>query len=56
MNILPRVLYVFHALPIAITDKQLNEWDKLISRYIWQEKKTRLRFQTLQLTENKGRL
>ena len=56
MNILPRILYLFQTLPIEINDKQFNEWDKLLSRYIWQGKKPRIRFQTLQLSKNKGGL
>ena len=56
MNILPRILYLFQSLPIEIHDKQFNEWDKLISRYIWQGKKPRIRFQTLQLPKNRGGL
>lgn len=30
INILPRVLYLFQTLPNEISDKQFNEWDKLI--------------------------
>lgn len=56
MNILPRVLSFFQTLPVEISDNQFNEWDKLISRYIWQGKKTRKKFQTLQLAKDKGRL
>ena len=56
MNILPRILYLFQTLPIEINDKQFNEWDKLLSRYIWQGKKPRIRFQTLQISKNKGGL
>ncbi len=56
MNILPRILYLFQSLPIEINDKQFKEWDKLISHYIWQGKKLRIRFLTLQLPKNKGGL
>ena len=38
MNILPRILYLFQTLLIEINDEQFNEWDKLLSRYIWQGK------------------
>lgn len=56
MNILPRMLYLFQTLPVEISDKQFSEWDKLLSRYIWQGKKSRIRFQTLQLSKSKGGL
>lgn len=35
-NVLPRVLYLFQNLPVEILDKEIIEWDKIISRYIWQ--------------------
>lgn len=56
MNILPRILYLFQTLPIEITEKQFNEWDKLLSRYIWHGRKPRIKFQTLQLTKGRGGL
>lgn len=55
MNTRPRIL-LFQTLPIEINDKQFNEWDKLLSRYIQQGKKLRIRFQTIQLSKNKGGL
>ena len=54
MNVLPKLLYIFQTLPIEISQKQFNEWDKILSRYIWQAKKPRIRFKTLQLTKEKG--
>ncbi len=54
MNILPRLLYLIQTLPIMINQNQFNEWDKMLSRYIWQGKKPRIRFKTLQLTKEKG--
>ena len=35
-NILPRLLYVFQTLPVEVTGTDFIEWEKLISRYIWQ--------------------
>lgn len=46
---------MFRTVPVEITDKQFNEWDKLLSRS-GKGKKTRIRFQTLQLMKNKGGL
>ena len=46
MNILPRVLYLFQTVSVEITDRQFNEWDKLLSRYIWQGKKNKAKIST----------
>lgn len=54
MNILPRFLYLFQTLPIEINLNQFNEWDKMLSRYIWQSKRPRVRLKTLQLAKQKG--
>uniref|UniRef100_A0A671TVT9 Reverse transcriptase domain-containing protein n=1 Tax=Sparus aurata TaxID=8175 RepID=A0A671TVT9_SPAAU len=54
MNILPKLLYLFQTLPTELGQKQFNEWDKILSRYIWQGKKPRIRFKTLQLAKAKG--
>lgn len=56
MNILPRMLYLFQTLPVEITDKQFQEWDKTISRFIWQGKKPRIKYQIIQLAKDKGGL
>lgn len=55
-NILPRLLYLFQALPIEIPRHQFTIWDKLISRFIWDGKKPRIRYKTLQLAKHKGGL
>lgn len=53
VNILPKLLYLFQTLPIEIS--QFNVWNKIhVSRYIWQGKRPRIRFKTLQLTKGKG--
>lgn len=56
MNILPRLLYLFQALPVEVPTHQFIEWDKLISRFLWQGKKPRTRYKTLQLNKGKGGL
>lgn len=53
-NVLPRVLYLFQNLPVEILDREVIEWDKIISRYIWQGKQPRIRYKTLQLSKVKG--
>lgn len=49
MNVPPRLLYIFQTQPVEITDRYFREWDRFISRYIWQGKRPRIRFRTLQL-------
>lgn len=56
MVILPKLLFLFQTLPIEISNKQIREWDKLLSRFLWQGKKPRIRFKTLQLRKEKGGL
>ena len=52
MNILLRLLYLFQSLPIEILPKQLRY--KRISRFIWNRKRPRTRYATLQLPNNCG--
>ena len=54
MVILPRLLYLFLSLPVEISMKQFREWNKHISRFIWDKKRPRVRFSTLQLPREKG--
>jgi len=54
MNILPRLLYLFQSLPVNIPSKQFTEWDKLLSKFIWDGKRPRVRYSTLQLQKDKG--
>ena len=54
MIILPRLLYLFQSLPVKISDTQFKAWDKQISRFIWEGKKPRIRYNTLQLPREEG--
>lgn len=54
MNILPRLLYLFQALPVPIPDKQFRTWDRSISRFIWNGQRPRIKFTTLQLGKRAG--
>lgn len=56
MNLLPRLLYLFRNLPIKVEESQFREWDKWISRFIWQGRKPRIKFSTLQLKKDNGGL
>lgn len=53
-NILPRLLYFFQSLPIHIPDSQFREWDRAISRFIWNGRPPRVRYKTLQLPRGSG--
>ena len=54
MNILPRLQYIFRTLPVEVNDSCFKEWDKLISRFIWQGKRPRIRYNILQLGKERG--
>uniref|UniRef100_A0A3Q2ZLE5 Reverse transcriptase domain-containing protein n=2 Tax=Kryptolebias marmoratus TaxID=37003 RepID=A0A3Q2ZLE5_KRYMA len=54
MNVLPRLLYLFLALPIEIPDRQFKTWNQISSRFIWNGKKPRIKFDILQLEKEKG--
>ena len=54
MNVLPRLLYLFQSLPIEIPRKQFDNWNRMISRFIWKGRKPRVRFKTLQLPKDEG--
>ena len=56
MNIQPRLLYLYQSLPIQVPQTQFTKWDKLISRFIWEGKRPRVRFTTLQLPRFRGGL
>lgn len=47
MNILPRLLYSYTALPVEVPPKQFREWDRHL--FIWNNKRPRVRYSTLQL-------
>ena len=54
MNVLPRFLYLFQSLPLPIPQTKFKRWDRMISRFIWNGKKSRIKFTTLQLPKTKG--
>lgn len=56
MNVLPRLLYLFRNLPIAVSENHFREWDKWISRFIWQGRRPRIKYTTLQLAKGNGGL
>uniref|UniRef100_A0A8C8E244 Reverse transcriptase domain-containing protein n=1 Tax=Oryzias sinensis TaxID=183150 RepID=A0A8C8E244_9TELE len=56
MNVLPRLLYLFQMLPISIPKSMFRELDKLISKFIWQNKRPRIKYKTLQRVKEEGGL
>lgn len=56
MNVLPRLLYPFQMLPIDVPKATFDKLDKLISKFIWQGRRPRIRLKTLQLSKSCGGL
>lgn len=56
MNILPRLLHFFQNLPVEVSGKDFKEWDKIISRFLWQGSRPRIRYRTLQVSKERGGL
>lgn len=54
MNILPKLLFLFQSLPVDVPPKQFTEWNRMISTFIWNKQKPRIKFKTLQLPKDKG--
>ena len=56
MNILPRLLFMFQSLPIEVptsTFKTINNW---LSKFIWQNKRPRIRLKIMLCTKENGGL
>uniref|UniRef100_A0A3B5QTR8 Reverse transcriptase zinc-binding domain-containing protein n=1 Tax=Xiphophorus maculatus TaxID=8083 RepID=A0A3B5QTR8_XIPMA len=56
MNLLPRLLYLFQMLPVGIPKSMFVELDKIISKFIWQSKRPRIKYKTLQRSKTEGGL
>lgn len=56
MNILPRLLFLFQSLPVMVSGSTFKMPDKSISRFLWQNKKARIKYKTLLDPQNKGGL
>lgn len=54
INVLPLLLYLFQSLPLEVPQKQFDEWNGWISRFIWNSRRPRVQFKTLQLKKEKG--
>lgn len=56
MNLLPKLLFLFQSLPVRVPVSTLNMLNKLISTFIWQKKRPRVRLKTLYLPKDEGGL
>lgn len=56
MTTLPRFLFLFQNLPSYIPPRYFREWDSLIRKFIWDEKKPRVKLKNLKLSKSGGGL
>lgn len=56
MNILPRFLFLFKALPIYIVSNIFKQWDYIIRKFIWNGRKPRIKMNYLKLSKEMGGL
>lgn len=54
MNVLPRLLFLFQTLPLTPPKNMFTILDRLISRFIWQGRRPRVRYKVLQLPKQQG--
>ena len=56
MNVLPRMLFLFQAIPIISSEKPFRDWQKELSNFIWQGRKPRIKFKNLTDSKERGGL
>lgn len=56
MNVLPRFLFLFQSLPVTVPHTTFKLLDKLITKFIWQNKRPRVRLKVLYSPKDKGGL
>uniref|UniRef100_A0A803SZA2 Reverse transcriptase domain-containing protein n=1 Tax=Anolis carolinensis TaxID=28377 RepID=A0A803SZA2_ANOCA len=54
MNILPRLMYLFQNIPIIRKPKLFKDWQKEIMKFIWKNKRPRIKYTTMISTKNTG--
>lgn len=56
INVLPKCMYLFQLIPLKYPSKMFIELNGIISRFMWAEKKIRVKISTLQAPTSKGAL
>lgn len=56
MMVLPQFIFLFQALPLVILESQFKEWNKMISNFIWNNKKHRIKLKSLTQQREEGGL
>lgn len=56
MNVLPRFLFLFQMLPFVIDSATFKHWDTILTRFLWNNKKVRVKLKTLKLPKEDGGL
>uniref|UniRef100_A0A670HPA6 Reverse transcriptase domain-containing protein n=1 Tax=Podarcis muralis TaxID=64176 RepID=A0A670HPA6_PODMU len=54
MSVLPRILFYFQNIPVIKGTKIFNSWNKVISKFIWQGRKPRIKFKILTDAKERG--
>uniref|UniRef100_A0A670I9Y7 Reverse transcriptase domain-containing protein n=1 Tax=Podarcis muralis TaxID=64176 RepID=A0A670I9Y7_PODMU len=54
MNVLSRLMFLFQSIPIIKGSRIFKEWQRTVSRFIWQGKKPRIQFKLLTDVKERG--
>lgn len=54
MNVVPRILFLFQTISVVSGTGDFKEWQKDISRFIWQEEKPRMKCKMLIDSKDRG--
>lgn len=56
MNVLPKILYLFQNIPIIKEMRKIEQWQKGLLKFIWQDKKPRVKFKVMCDVKERGGL